>query len=586
MMARVSQEIIERVRDASNILDVVSKYVDLKKRGQNYFGLCPFHNEKTPSFSVAPAKEIFHCFGCGTGGSTIDFIMEYEKIGFVEAVQRLGEQYGIEVQLTQAKGGKELFSNLYELHEMAMTLYQKNLFSEKGKSVLSYLSDRGLEKEILEQFKIGLAYETWDELLTLAKKKKMSNETLEKTGLFLKTEKGTFDRFRNRIMFPIFNTAGRVIAFGGRALDPEDPAKYLNSPETPLYRKRDFFYGLHSARQPIREHGYAIFVEGYMDFLQLFQAGIQNVIALSGTALTERHALQIRKFTHRAVLAYDGDSAGIDASVRAGYLLLRFGIEPQVVHIPDGMDPDDWVRKSGADELKEAVDKAVPVLPFHIQTKDAKSLPSVQRSEFIRDVMSQIAGVSDRIIRDDLLKSLAQEMRVEESDLLKNMNSQKQRNLKGPIPASSRESDEIRMTSKIQKAQVELVKILAGEDLDARQIVRKKVHLELFSEPVLKKLAKLVIPIYDEIDYPAIVDQFDSDAERKLVTNILMDGIDGSNLTSLVQDCIRTLEAHPIKENIREMRIRIRELEEAGGDPTEAIIEVAKLQEELKSIFI
>ena len=586
MMARVSQEIIERVRDASDILDVVSKYVDLKKRGQNYFGLCPFHNEKTPSFSVAPAKEIFHCFGCGTGGSTIDFIMEYEKIGFVEAVQRLGEQYGIEVQLTQAKGGKELFSNLYELHEMAMTLYHKNLYSEKGKSVLSYLSDRGLEKEILEQFKIGLAYETWDELLTLAKKKKMSNETLEKTGLFLKTEKGTFDRFRNRIMFPIFNTAGRVIAFGGRALDPEDPAKYLNSPETPLYRKRDFFYGLHSARQPIREHGYAIFVEGYMDFLQLFQAGIQNVIALSGTALTERHALQIRKFTHRAVLAYDGDSAGIDASVRAGYLLLRFGIEPQVVHIPDGMDPDDWVRKSGADELKEAVDKAVPVLPFHIQTKDAKSLPSVQRSEFIRDVMSQIAGVSDRIIRDDLLKSLAQEMRVEESDLLKNMNSQKQRNLKGPIPASSRESDEIRMTSKIQKAQVELVKILAGEDLDARQIVRKKVHLELFSEPVLKKLAKLVIPIYDEIDYPAIVDQFDSDAERKLVTNILMDGIDGSNLTSLVQDCIRTLEAHPIKENIREMRIRIRELEEAGGDPTEAIIEVAKLQEELKSIFI
>ena len=586
MMARVSQEIIERVRDASNILDVVSKYVDLKKRGQNYFGLCPFHNEKTPSFSVAPAKEIFHCFGCGTGGSTIDFIMEYEKIGFVEAVQRLGEQYGIEVQLTQAKGGKELFSNLYELHEMAMTLYHKNLYSEKGKSVLSYLSDRGLEKEILEQFKIGLAYETWDELLTLAKKKKMSNETLEKTGLFLKTEKGTFDRFRNRIMFPIFNTAGRVIAFGGRALDPEDPAKYLNSPETPLYRKRDFFYGLHSARQPIREHGYAIFVEGYMDFLQLFQAGIQNVIALSGTALTERHALQIRKFTHRAVLAYDGDSAGIDASVRAGYLLLRFGIEPQVVHIPDGMDPDDWVRKSGADELKEAVDKAVPVLPFHIQTKDAKSLPSVQRSEFIRDVMSQIAGVSDRIIRDDLLKSLAQEMRVEESDLLKNMNSQKQRNLKGPIPASSRESDEIRMTSKIQKAQVELVKILAGEDLDARQIVRKKVHLELFSEPVLKKLAKLVIPIYDEIDYPAIVDQFDSEVERKLVTNILMDGIDGSNLTSLVQDCIRTLEAHPIKENIREMRIRIRELEEAGGDPTEAIIEVAKLQEELKSIFI
>ena len=585
-MPRIAQEIVERVREASDILDVVSRYVDLKKRGQNYFGLCPFHNEKTPSFSVAPVKEIFHCFGCGIGGSAINFIMEYEKIGFVEAIQRLGEQYGIEVQFAPEKGGRELFSNLYELHEMATTFYHKNLFSEKGKPVLSYLSDRGLEKEILEQFKIGLAYDTWDDLLTLAKKKKMSNEVLEKTGLFLKTEKGTFDRFRNRIMFPIFNTSGRVVAFGGRSLDPKDPAKYLNSPETPLYKKRDLFYGLQSARQPIREHGYAIFVEGYMDFLQLFQAGIQNVTALSGTALTEHHGLQIRKFTNRAVLAYDGDDAGIDASIRAGYLLLRVGIEPQIVRIPDKMDPDDWVRKSGVNEFRKAVDRAVPVLAFHIQTKDATSLPPVQRSEFIRDVVFQIAGVNDGIIRDDLLKSLAQEMRVEEGELLKKMSRQKQRSPKEPFLESQEKSDEIKLTSKVQKAQIELVRILAGQDIDARQIVRKKVHLELFLEPVLKKLAKLVIPIYDEIDYPAIIDQFDLNAERKLITNILMAEIDVSNLTSLVEDCILTLKAHPIKENIKEMRIQIRELETADKDPTEAIIEVAKLQEELKSISI
>ena len=192
-MARVPPDLIERVRDAADIVDLVSKYVDLKKRGQNYFGLCPFHNEKTPSFSVAPAKEIYHCFGCGAGGSAFDFIMEYEKIGFIEAIQWLGEQYGIDVKLSQEERGNELFPNLYELHKEAMNLYHENLFSKNGEQALSYLNKRGFKKNILKQFKIGLARDSWNILLTHAKKMKYSNEVLEKSGLFIKSEKGTFD---------------------------------------------------------------------------------------------------------------------------------------------------------------------------------------------------------------------------------------------------------------------------------------------------------------------------------------------------------------------------------------------------------
>ena len=585
-MARVPPDLIERVREAADIVDLVSKYVDLKKRGQNYFGLCPFHNEKTPSFSVAPAKEIYHCFGCGAGGSAFDFIMEYEKIGFIEAIQWLGEQYGIDVKLSQEERGNELFPNLYELHKEAMNLYHENLFSKNGEQALSYLNKRGFKKNILKQFKIGLARDSWNILLTHAKKMKYSNEVLEKSGLFIKSEKGTFDRFRNRIMFPIFNASGKVIAFGGRALDSEDPAKYLNSPETVLYRKRDNFYGLHASRQHIREKENVIIVEGYMDFLQLYQAGIQNVIALSGTALTENHAIKIRKFTKHVFLAYDGDSAGIDASIRAGYILLKLGIDPEIISVPNKMDPDDWVKRSGPDEFNNALGNAIPALKFHIRTKKAHSLPAIEKSDFVGEVLSQIGSINDGIIRNELLKFLAQDMGIDEEDLLKKLKTQKSKSFQNPGLDIPEKVGINQMKSKIQRAQIELIKILAGENLEVRQEVREKIQLDFFHEPILKELAKLIIPLYDEIDYPNVINKFDSKDERKMVTEILMSDLDLSNVSSLISDCILTLKVYPIKEGIKDARIRIRELEEKGEDPSEAIIEVTQLQQELKLLSI
>ena len=364
---KIDQIIIDSVRDAADIVDVVSQYVDLKQRGANFFGLCPFHGEKTASFSVAPAKQIYHCFGCSTGGNVFSFIMEYQKIPFPEAIKVLADRYNIAIQLESNTGSNELFSSLYELHDLASELYQKNLFSEKGEKALSYLYNRGLSEEIIKKFKVGLSFSSWDQLVQKCKGKGFTNSQIIQSGLFTHSDKGVFDRFRSRIMYPIFHPSGKIIAFGGRIHDNEDPAKYLNSPETPLYKKSDVFYGLHASRDAIRKKGYAILVEGYMDYLKLYQNSIHNVVAVSGTSFTTQHAKAINRITEKVILLYDGDSAGANAAIRAGWVLLRAGIEPKIVRPPEGQDPDDWITNEETEIVIKAIESPKTYLDYHLE---------------------------------------------------------------------------------------------------------------------------------------------------------------------------------------------------------------------------
>ncbi|NQU27400.1 MAG: DNA primase, partial [Candidatus Marinimicrobia bacterium] len=401
-MGRISREIIERINDTADIVDVVSQYVDLKKRGRNYFGLCPFHHEKTASFSVAPDKNIYHCFGCGVGGSAINFLMEFEKISFVEAVKKLGDRYNITVELEQDGTSREFFSQLYELQELAAQRYVSVLFSAPGKPALEYLTGRGLSEELIRTFRLGFAPDKWDDLVNNTRSKQYSDDVLEKSGLFTKSDKGRFDRFHSRIMFPIMNPAGKVIAFGGRVFNAEDPAKYLNSPETPLYHKSDVLYGLHHTRAAIRAQETLVLVEGYMDLLALYQAGIKNVVAVSGTALTQRHAAQIRKVAQKVFLAYDGDDAGIGATLRSGYTLYRGGVEPQVIPVPGGQDPDDWVRSDKGAAFKAALKQPLRLVDFHIQVKNAADLRGIERSQFVSDLLKEVGSIEDGILRNEI----------------------------------------------------------------------------------------------------------------------------------------------------------------------------------------
>ena len=579
-MARISTEVIDRVRDTANIVDVISQYLDLRKRGQNFVGICPFHNDTHPSLYVSPAKEIYKCFACGAGGNVFTFLMEYDKTSFVDAVKQLGDKYGIEVRLSGAVEEEDYYSKLYEIHDFTANYFHKHLLSDEGKTVIKYLTERGLKTATIKKFKIGLSSIGWEDLLNKVKAQNYTNDIIENSGLFTRSEKGIFDRFRNRIMFPISNPSGKVIAFGGRTLDKDEPAKYLNSPETPLYHKSAVLYGLHLSRQAIREQGAVFLVEGYMDFIQLYQAGIENVVAASGTALTERHVRQIKKFTNRVFLTYDGDQAGTDAAIRAGYLLYQGGVEPLIVQVPSGMDPDDWVIKNGADVIRKGAESAVSLIDFQISSKNVGKLSAAEQSQFVTDILFTIAGIDDSIIRNSILKNISQRLQIDENELLQRLEREQNRQ-RTRVQENFADEQPLEFSSLIQKAQLILVKLLANDNPQIRQIVRDNIDLDLFSEAVLKKLAEILLPIYEDIKFSAIVDQFENKQERELVTKILMEDRPQESPEIEVADCMHVLKSYPIREKIKAARFKLRELELKGEDDTELRMEIAQLHMEL-----
>lgn len=582
-MARIPQETIDSVRISADIVDVVSQVVNLRLRGTNYFGLCPFHDEKTPSFSVAPAKQIYHCFGCGNGGNVFSFLMEYQKITFPEAVVSLAERYNIPIKYEQGKDSSEIFSSLYELHEQAAKLYMNNLYSPRGEQALNYLLERGLTKDILKQFRIGFAIDSWDQLSNHVNVNELSGDELVKSGLFSHTDKGTFDRFRARIMFPVFHPSGKIIAFGGRIFKSDDPAKYLNSPETPLYKKSNVFYGIHATRDAIRKAEHAILVEGYMDFLQIYQAGIYPVVAMSGTAFTQKHASQLSKITQKVILLYDGDNAGGTATVRAGFVLFKAGLEAQVVRPPDGLDPDDWIRKNGPKEVKINIENTQDFLDFHLEFYQAPNLKGAARREYIYSLVREIKEIRDNIFRDDLIRVLAEQLKVNESDLVKIMREQRaytQISNKDPISRPTH----IGFTSREEKAQIELLQLLVSQNVEIRSKIRTKVNINMFTHPLLQRLAKQLLKGKMVVDMAAIIEYFTDKIEREIITEILFGEQDTDLPEQIVNDCLKTLKLIPIKKKIDELRIKIREKEAQGRNPKVELSKIMKLQQELKDI--
>ena len=581
-MARVPEETIERIRNTADIYDVVAQYVDLKKRGRNFFGLCPFHSEKTPSFSVAPDKQIYHCFGCGAGGNVFSFIVEHEKISFIEAVQQLGQKYGIEVDYQSGPSNK-IFSFLYEAHDIAVKLYHNTLFSEKGKAALDYLHNRGLNNDTIKTYQIGFAPDSWDTLSNTVKPSSFKDAVYEKTGLFIKTDRGWRDRFRSRIMFPIYHQSGKAIAFGGRIFNSDDPAKYLNSPETPLYRKSEVFYGLHKTRDSIRKFSTAILVEGYTDFLQLVQLGIPNVVALSGTALGINHANQIRKFASKVYLAYDGDDAGVNATLRAGYVLFQAGVEPLVIPMPNDKDPDDWVREEGVNAFQEAMGSSMSLLLFHLQKKDVKNLSATERSRIVKEILKEISLINDGIIRDDLLKSLSQELQLDEVEVFRLFNSQTGMKRVRADSEQSNTKDQP-FTNTMQKAQLEIIRAIAFNFDEVYPSMKNIIDFQIFDEPILQKIGLLLIEDKKSKDLSAIIDQFENMDEKRLVSEILFDEVSSDDPQLIIKECFSTIKKKLIKDQIKQARIKIRELESSGKDTKEIIIQVTDLQKSLQAL--
>jgi DNA primase len=384
-------------------------------------------------------------------------------------------------------------------------------------------------------------------------------------------------------MFPIYHQSGKAIAFGGRIFNSDDPAKYLNSPETPLYRKSEVFYGLHKTRDSIRKFSTAILVEGYTDFLQLVQLGIPNVVALSGTALGINHANQIRKFASKVYLAYDGDDAGVNATLRAGYVLFQAGVEPLVIPMPNDKDPDDWVREEGVSAFQEAMGSSMSLLLFHLQKKDVKNLSATDRSRTVKEILKEISLINDGIIRDDLLKSLSQELQLDEVEVFRLFNSQTGMKRVRADSEQSNTKDQP-FTNTMQKAQLEIIRAIAFNFDEVYPSMKNIIDFQIFDEPILQKIGLLLIEDKKSKDLSAIIDQFENMDEKRLVSEILFDEVSSDDPQLIIKECFSTIKKKLIKDQIKQARIKIRELESSGKDTKEIIIQVTDLQKSLQAL--
>lgn len=468
---RIPDETVERIKQAADIVEVVGDFVSLKKRGSNYIACCPFHNEKTPSFNVNPARQIYKCFGCGKAGDPVRFVMDIENIGFTEALRFLAKKYGIEIE-EQAPTPEDLLrqnerESLYIVLNFAKTYFQELLTQhEEGQSIgLSYFYERGFTKPTIEAFDLGYSLNSWDGLLIEAEKRGYSRELLEKAGLILNKEddngakRKVFDRFRGRVMFPIHNVSGRVIAFGARILvsDKNQP-KYLNSPETDAYHKSQVLYGIYQAKQTIRQEDVCYLTEGYTDVISLHQAGIKNVVASSGTSLTIEQIRLINRFTPNVTILYDGDAAGIKAALRGLDMVLEEGLNVSIVTFPDGEDPDSYVRRVGAEAFKNYIrTQASDFIRFKTETllRDAGDNP-FKRAEVIGEVVSSIIRIPDALQRQVFFRTTAQQLRVDEQTLISEGNRliRKQREQQQRDDQRQRDRDQPRQTAQPNAGQV------------------------------------------------------------------------------------------------------------------------------------
>ncbi len=429
---RIPDEIFEEILHANDIVDVISSYVTVKRRGKSFLALCPFHPDKNPSMHISQDRQVYHCFSCKAGGNVITFVQEYEKISSMEAVEKLAQRIGINLGKFSAKPEvSNEIAKLYEINKIAARLFYDNLVNvggEEREMVYDYLKNRGLEKDTLTKFGIGYARAGWHSLENyFIEEGTYTREDLELAGLLIKSEKdGKFhDRYRGRLIFPIFNEGGKVIGFGGRVIKKDDDsAKYINSPETRVYYKSKTLYGLNFAKDHIRSHDSVLLVEGYMDVVSLAHAGIQNVVASSGTALTEEQVHLISRYTKNIFLIYDADLAGIKAAKRGIEIILEQGLNIKVVSLPDGEDPDSYVRSKGQQEFEKQLQFSKSVINFISDTyKNAGKLSTPEeKSDFVKEIIQYLVRIPDKIRISFYVKELSDTYQLYESDLRDELN--------------------------------------------------------------------------------------------------------------------------------------------------------------------
>lgn len=575
-MPLIPDDIIDEVRQATDIVAVIGQHLPLRKAGQNYRALCPFHQEKTPSFNVNPQKQIWHCFGCGKGGNVFTFLTEYEKVSFGEAVRTLARKAGI--RIPEGPGEKpEGHDLLYQANEFAARFFQNCLEGSVGAVARDYLEKRGINRETIELFRLGHAPNSWDELIRAAEKAGLSQALLAEAGLIVPREKGTghYDRFRHRIMFPFFSLGGRVIGFGGRSLEQAPQAKYLNSPETAIYHKGRGFFGFAQTKNAIMDAGTAVLVEGNFDLLRPFQEGQKNMVATAGTALTPEQAKLLSRYARTAVVCYDPDDPGLAAAERAIEPLLEAGLDARIALLPEGLDPDAVVSRDGAAALGRVIEQAVSFVEFKsARAKRGRdtALPA-EKSRLVNGLIGLAALVSDPVRRSLYYKEIADSAGLEESlvaDLARKRQGLRPREPEAAAPAPDPNPQE--------RWEREILGLLMRRPELASRLAERP-QLTDYLSPQFKKVAAKVDAMYQEagkVDESGLFHAADSPEEQTLVSaaaamgRVSEDSLEGAEGDERkFADYLQNLERQTVKPRLKSLQAAIREAQRSKDLPRE-----------------
>ena len=602
-MIRYSDEIIEEVRQNNDIVDIISQYVHLTRKGRNYFGLCPFHSEKSPSFSVSPDRQIFHCFGCGVGGNVYTFLMKIEGITFKEALEQLAERANIQLPKLENNADtakEELKAKVYKVNEFTAEFYHQNLYKPTAKIGQEYVKKRKMNKETLEAYRIGFSGK-FDELYKALKAQGFGEKEILESGLVNKNDNGTYiDRYRNRLMFPICDVRGKVIAFGGRILDDskiKDPKfpqpKYINSPENVVYSKGRHLFGLNVAKKDSAKK--LLIVEGYMDVISLHQRGVTNVVGALGTALTEQQGWLLRKSTEQVILGFDADGAGQTAIARSMEILQKMGCDMRVLQIEGAKDPDEYIVKFGEGRFKLAMDNAISLVEFKVKNlKKGLNLENTgDKIKFLNEIAKILSKVENTMEREIYIEKIAQGYNISKEAIYAEVNKLIYNNTKEDKVLQSREIKPVRENIKntteidedLKRRENTIIAILLDSNANMFAKIKEQIKPEEFKDSVNRKIAE---QLYKELEKEdcninRLIDSFDEETQNH-ITMVMATDYEIDNLERAVDDILQKYEKEKLdnrkQEILKQLEIEedVAKKKELGKELSNIIITLAKIK--------
>jgi DNA primase len=594
---RIPENKIEEIRSAVNIVDIISEFINLRKRGKNFIGLCPFHNEKTPSFTVSEEKQIFNCFGCHSGGNVFKFLMDYEKISFIEAVKSVAERLGIQVEYDdqQSPEKQSELEILYDVNDLAAKYFSNILQTEpEGEIGRKYFHQRKITKQTMRAFGLGYAPSKRDAFIEYAKNRIDLDKALQ-LGLVGKGNEGhLFDKFSGRIIFPIYSPNGRVVGFGGRILEKNEyAAKYLNSPESIIYTKGKILYGLSHAKDEIRRLNKVIMVEGYMDLISLFQNGIKNVVAVSGTALTEDQVILLSRFSKNIVLLFDADIAGVKASMRSIEILLRKDFEIKIASLPKGEDPDSYVNQFGKEQFDELIKQAISFHEYQTALYEAEGYftDSSRSAEAVRNLVKSLSFINDAIKRNFYIKNIAKKYGLRETLLESELDkilikeNKQEKSPKDRIQTNKVfPNKEVKITQEVQFLEREVILLFLSENTEIIKFVFVHMNPEEFVIELNRKIAELVYEEFNKkgsFEVASMLNNINDEELRDSLQKLSIDKYSISNeweklypgkdnftiLSRLVKDSMKKFKTLQIENQITDILLQV---EEASSNEEQA----------------